>query len=108
MKKNFMKSMAMGALLLSVVACNGGASSSQATAVAGEQSVEQNASETVNSKNSKEMKYSKKYTNADFYKDGKFQQDVAMEAMKDMFAFYGVPFTDLMAKDMWVNRFWFG
>ena len=30
MKKNFMKSMAMGALLLSVVACNGGASSSQA------------------------------------------------------------------------------
>ena len=108
MKKNFMKSMAMGALLLSVVACNGGASSSQATAVAGEQSVEQNASETVNSKNSKEMKYSKKYTNADFYKDGKFQQDVAMEAMKDMFAFYGVPFTDLMAKDMWVTDFGLG
>ena len=51
------------------------------------------------------MKYSKKYTNADFYKDGKFQQDVAMEAMKDMFAFYGVPFTELMAKDMWVTDF---
>ena len=48
------------------------------------------------------MAYSKKYTNADFYKDGKFQQDVAMEAMKDMFAFYDVPFTELMAKDMWV------
>ena len=47
----------------------------------------------------------KKYTNADFYKDGKFQQDVAMEAMKDMFAFYDVPFTELMAKDMWVTDF---
>ena len=54
------------------------------------------------------MKYSKKYTNADFYKDGKFQQDVAMEAMKDMFAFYGVPFTELMAKDMWVTDFGLG
>ena len=49
------------------------------------------------------MAYSKKYTNADFYKDGKFQQDVAMKAMKDMFDFYGIPFTELMAKDMWVT-----
>ena len=48
------------------------------------------------------MKYAKKFTNADFYKDGKFQQDVAFEAMKDMFDFYGIPFTELMAKDMWV------
>ncbi len=56
-------------------------------------------------KKNKTMAYSKKYTNADFYKDGKFQQDVAMEAMKDMFAFYGVPFTELMAKDMWVTDF---
>ena len=54
------------------------------------------------------MAYSKKYTNADFYKDGKFQQDVAMEAMKDMFAFYDVPFTELMAKDMWVTDFGLG
>ena len=38
----------------------------------------------VDIKNNKAMTYSKKYTNADFYKDGKFQQDVAMEAMKDM------------------------
>ena len=61
-----------------------------------------NACNTNNQKN-KTMAYSKKYTNADFYKDGKFQQDVAMEAMKDMFAFYDVPFTELMAKDMWVT-----
>ncbi len=59
-------------------------------------------------KNKKSMSYSKKYTNADFYKDGKFQQDVAMEAMKDMFAFYDIPFTELMAKDMWVTDFGLG
>ena len=54
------------------------------------------------------MKYAKKFTNADFYKDGKFQQDVAFEAMKDMFDFYGIPFTELMAKDMWVTDFGLG
>ena len=43
-----------------------------------------------------------------FYKDGKFQQDVAMKAMKDMFDFYGIPFTELMAKDMWVTDFGLG
>ena len=54
------------------------------------------------------MTYSKKYTNADFYKDGKFDQQVAIEAMKDMFKFYDVPFTELMAKDMWVTDFGLG
>lgn len=58
--------------------------------------------------NKTEMKYSKKFTNADFYKDGKFQQEVAIEAMKDMFKFYNVPFTDLMAKEMWVTDFGLG
>ena len=52
------------------------------------------------------MAYSKKYTNADFYKDGKFQQDVVI-AMKDMFAFYDVPFTELMAKRYVGDRLWF-
>lgn len=54
------------------------------------------------------MRYSKKYTNADFYEDGKFQQDVAMKAMKDMFAFYDIPFTELMERDMWVTDFGLG
>ena len=62
----------------------------------------------ANCKNKKGMKYSKKFTNADFYKDGKFQQDVAIKAMKDMFAFYNIPFTELMAKDMWVTDFGLG
>ena len=118
MKKNLMKSAAMGALLLSMAACNGKTSTGEATccAAAGEgQCTEQcgndcknECNNNANCKINKEMKYSKKYTNADFYKDGKFQQDVAMEAMKDMFAFYGVPFTELMAKDMWVTDFGLG
>ena len=34
--------------------------------------------------------YQKKYTNADFYKDGKFDQEAAKKAFLDMFEFYGV------------------
>lgn len=52
--------------------------------------------------------YKKKYTNADFYTNGKFNQEVAMKAYKDMFAFYGVEFTELMAKNMWVSDFGLG
>ncbi|OAV71822.1 D-lyxose ketol-isomerase [Bacteroidales bacterium Barb6] len=52
--------------------------------------------------------YAKKYTNADFYTDGKFNEEVAKQAMKDMFAFYDVPFTPLMEKDMWVVDFGLG
>lgn len=58
--------------------------------------------------NKKEMKYSKKYTNADFYTDGKFNEDVAIEAMKDMLAFYDVPFTSFMEKEFWVVDFGLG
>lgn len=55
-----------------------------------------------------DMKYTKKFTNAEFYKDGVFCQEVAIEAMKDMFAFYGVPFTPLMERDIWVTDFGLG
>ena len=81
MKKNLMKSAAMGALLLSMAACNGKTSTGEATccAAAGEgQCTEQcgndcknECNNNANCKINKEMKYSKKYTNADFYKDGK-------------------------------------
>ena len=40
--------------------------------------------------------YQKKYTNADFYKDGKFDQEAAKKAFLDMFEFYGVPYTCLL------------
>ena len=49
--------------------------------------------------------YQKKYTNADFYKDGKFDQEAAKEAFLDMFKFYGVPYTPLMEKDIWFTDF---
>ncbi len=56
-----------------------------------------------------EMKeFTKKYTNADFYKDGVFQQDVAFKAYKEMFEFYDVPFTEALEKDMWVTDFGLG
>ena len=37
--------------------------------------------------------YTKKYTNADYYTDGKFNEDVAKKAFLDMFEHYGIPFT---------------
>ena len=61
-----------------------------------------------NNINKTEMTYSKKFTNADFYENGKFDQETAMNAFKDMFAFYDVPFTELMAKEMWVTDFGLG
>ena len=111
-----MKMAAMGLALASMVACTGKTTTDATCCAAnGEGNCPEgtcrkectNACNTNNQKN-KTMAYSKKYTNADFYKDGKFQQDVAMEAMKDMFAFYDVPFTELMAKDMWVTDFGLG
>ncbi len=53
-------------------------------------------------------KYSKKYTNADFYTDGKFNEDVAIEAMKDMIKFYDLPFTEFLEANFWVAEFGLG
>ena len=50
----------------------------------------------------------KKYTNADFYKNGVFQQEIAIEAMKEMFVHYNIPFTGFMAENMWVTDFGLG
>ncbi|MFR9649998.1 MAG: hypothetical protein SNJ33_05085 [Rikenellaceae bacterium] len=55
-----------------------------------------------------EMKYEKKYTNADFYTDGVFNEDVAIKAMKEMLAFYDVPFTEFMDANFWVAEFGMG
>jgi D-lyxose ketol-isomerase len=91
--------MAVTALVASMTACNCKTScDSDQTATA----------TTTNIENKKEMTYSKKFTNADFYTDGKFNQEVAIKAMKDMLAFYDVPFTTLMEKDFWVTDFGLG
>lgn len=52
--------------------------------------------------------YQKKYTNADFYTDGKFDQAAAKKAFLHLFDFYGVPFTALMEKDIWFTDFGLG
>lgn len=101
MKKNVLKTFLVVFACASLAACSGNTDKNQAN------KKECDNVEQLN-QNKKDMKYSKKFTNADFYKDGKFQQNVAMEAMKDMFKFYNVPFTKLMEKDMWVTDFGLG
>ena len=105
-KFSCVRQMALGLALASLVACSGKTTTDTACCAANgngncpEGTCLPGCTNSCNTQKNKTMTYSKKYTNADFYKDGKFQQDVAMEAMKDMFAFYDVPFTDLMAKDI--------
>ena len=53
----------------------------------------------------KEKVFTKKYTNADFYVDGKFNGEVALKAYLEMFEFYGVPFTDIMDIRFRLRRF---
>ena len=45
--------------------------------------------------------YTKKYTNADYYTDGVFNQDVAKKAFLDMFEHYGIPFTPFLEENFW-------
>lgn len=52
--------------------------------------------------------YTKKYTNADFYKDGVFQPEVAKKAYYEMFEAYGYPVTALIEKDAWYTDFGLG
>lgn len=103
-----LKTMVMGMALLSMIACTGKTTSETASSDNAKCTDATSRNENVNSKNKAEMKYQKKFTNADFYTDGKFNQEVAMKAFKDMFEFYGVPFTPLMEKDMWVTDFGLG
>ena len=88
-----MKMAAMGLVLVSMVACTGKTTTDATCCAAnGEGNCPEgtcrkectNACNTNNQKN-KTMAYSKKYTNADFYKDGKFQQDVENVGMGGIF-----------------------
>lgn len=53
----------------------------------------------------KNATYQKKYTNADFYKDGKFSAEVALAAYMDMFEFYNIPISDYLKKNLWITDF---
>ena len=48
----------------------------------------------------------KKYTNADFYKNGVFQQEIAIEAMKEMFVHYNI--YRIYGREYVGNGFWSG
>ncbi|MDO5581965.1 MAG: hypothetical protein Q4G69_12620 [Planctomycetia bacterium] len=52
----------------------------------------------------------KKFTNADFYKDGKFQTDVALKAYFDMFERFHYSLTDVLRgnKEFWAVDFGLG
>ncbi len=53
-----------------------------------------------------EMKiFTKKYTNADFYKDGKIQPEIAKKAYLEMLESYGVPFSKTLAAGIWITDF---
>lgn len=105
-KLNF-KTLTMGMVLFSMVSCNCKTASDN-TAEANDSAKVACTCNKPNCNNKEEMKYQKKFTNADFYTDGKFNQAVALKAYKDMFEFYGVPFTPLMEKDIWVTDFGLG
>ncbi len=49
--------------------------------------------------------YTKKYTNADFYKDGKIQPEVAKKAYLEMLENYGVPFSETLKAGIWMTDF---
>jgi hypothetical protein len=65
------------------------------------------SSSTTNSETMEKV-YQKKYTNADFYKDGVLQQDVVLAAYKDMLAFYGVEWSEELDKNFWGIDFGLG
>lgn len=73
-------------------------------------SCEKKAGEQKNTDSSIAMRagsslYQKKFTNNDYYKDGKFDAQLALQAYVDMFDHYGVPLTDYMKENMWVTDF---
>lgn len=102
MKGNlFFKTICFAAISAGFIACTGGNAAN--TSAAGSDSCT-NACES-NLKTNKAMKYQKKYTNADFYKDGKLQADVALAAYLDMLEFYGVPYSENLKKNLWITDF---
>lgn len=53
----------------------------------------------------KEKVCTKKYTNADYYKDGKIQPEVVKKAYLEMLESYGVPFSKTLQSGIWMTDF---
>ena len=52
--------------------------------------------------------YTKKYTNADYYKDGKIQPEIVKKAYLEMLESYGVPFSPTLEAGIWMTDFSLG
>lgn len=52
--------------------------------------------------------FTKKYTNADYYKDGKIQPEVVKKAYLEMLESYGVPFSPTLEAGIWMTDFSLG
>ena len=61
--------------------------------------------ENKTEKTSKEMK---KYTNEYFYEEGVLNPEKALNAYKELMAFYHVPFDDFLSKNMFITDFGLG
>lgn len=94
MKKRFLKVVLLGCLGVAMVAC----------APKNNQKTETN----TKTENTMETPYVKKYTNADFYKDGKFQGEVALKAYEEMLAHYGIKLSKFMRENLWITDFELG
>lgn len=70
------------------------------------------SAQTADQKDSTDMttkaQFAKKYTNADFYKDGAFQQEVAKKAFLEMFEYYHYPMTPFLEQNIWFVDFGLG
>lgn len=97
MKKRFLKIVALGCLGVAVVAC----------APKNNQKAE-NVTKTENTMEAQNAPYVKKYTNKDFYKDGKLQADVALKAYEEMLAHYGIKLSKFMRENLWITDFELG
>jgi len=52
--------------------------------------------------------FTKKYTNADYYKDGKIQPEIVKKAYLEMLESYGVPFSPTLEAGIWMTDFSLG
>lgn len=97
MKKRFLKVVVLGCLGVAMVAC--APKNNQKT---------ENVTKTEMTMDSQAAPYVKKYTNKDFYKDGKLQADVALKAYEEMLGHYGIKLSKFMRDNLWITDFELG
>jgi D-lyxose ketol-isomerase len=64
--------------------------------------------ETKSSPKAVMMPFTKKYTNADYYKDGKIQPEIVKKAYLEMLENYGVPYSATLKAGIWMTDFSLG